>query len=541
MIIVVLAAMTQSSFAQPLLKWESVFGGSGADRAYSVVQTDDGGFVFAGSTMSNNFDVSGLHNNGQGDGDIWIAKVSKTGSLVWQKVYGGAADDVAHCIIKTSDGGFIVAGTTSSTDGDAAGGGYHGGSGDAWIIKLNADGSIKWQKCYGGSLSDGANSIVQASDGNYVFAGFTSSSNGDITKNQGINDYWVVKIDTLGKLLWSSTFGGSDNDIANSITLAYDGSFAVAGYSSSADGDVDNPLSADDFWIIKVTSSGSLGWHYNYGGSDEDEANAIVATADSGFAVAGYTYSTDGNVRGFIGGSDFWVIKLNRNGVFVWQSTLGGMYDDQAQSIVQTADRGYIVVGKTNSDDSDVKTKLHNLPNNPLYFDAWVTKLSPSGQLQWAKTYGGGSDDEAWGVIQTSDTGYAIAAETKSIDGDVNPPTHGDYDVWMLSLMTDTTGRGSGNTGAVAIGSEFSSQSISLYPNPTTGTARVTYDLAKTSDVHVALFNSLGEQVKTLVSGKQSEGFHSLRFELGSLPQGEYFIHLQAGDQSKVEGLLFTR
>jgi hypothetical protein len=540
MMIAIFAAMAENSFAQPDKKWESVFGGSNADRAYSVVETDDSGFVFAGSTMSNNGDVSGLHSNGQGDGDVWIAKISKTGALVWQQVYGGSADDVAHCIIRTHDGGFIVAGTTSSTDGDATGGGYHGGSGDAWIIKLNADGSIHWQKCYGGSLSDGANSIVQAADGNYVFAGFTSSSNGDITKNQGGNDYWVAKIDTSGKLLWSSTFGGSDNDIANSITQAYDGSFAVAGYSNSADGDITNPMNADDFWIIKVTTSGTLGWHYNYGGSDEDEANSIVATADSGFAVAGYTYSLDVNVKGFIGGSDFWILKLNRNGVYVWQSTLGGQYDDQARGIVQTADGGYFVVGKTNSDDSDVKG-LHNIANSSLYSDIWATKLSPTGKLQWAKTYGGSLDDEAWAVIQTLDTGYVIAGETKSINGDVIPATHGDYDVWMLSLMTDTTGRGSGHTGAVAIEGGFSGNSLSLYPNPTNGSTKVTYELAKLSDVHVALFNSLGEQVKTLAAGKQSEGSHSLRFDLGSLPQGEYFIRLQAGDQSKVEGLLLTR
>src|SRR5690606_15934938 len=158
----------------------------GDDIAYSIQQTFDGGYILAGESNSTDWDVTGNH----GGFDYWVVKISDQGSIQWQNSLGGSGNDRANSIIQTTDGGYIVTGYSNSTDGDVSG--NHGGV-DFWVVKLNNQGVIEWQKSLGGSNSDAAYNIQQTEDGGYVVAGLSSSNDGDVSENQAGEDFWVVK------------------------------------------------------------------------------------------------------------------------------------------------------------------------------------------------------------------------------------------------------------------------------------------------------------------------------------------------------------
>ncbi|MBM7560374.1 Ig-like domain-containing protein [Marinitoga litoralis] len=243
------------SFTTKINQWQKTFGGSDLDSAHSIEQTTDGGFIVAGYTKSNDGDVTGNH--GLYSYDYWIIKLDENGNLEWQKTFGGSDSDSAHSIEQTTDGGFIVAGYTKSNDGDVTG--NHGGA-DYWIIKLDSNGNLEWQKTFGGSNWDYAQSIEQTTDGGFIVAGYTWSNDGDVTGNHGLYsyDYWIIKLDENGNLEWQKTFGGSDSDSAHSIEQTTDGGFIVAGSTRSYDGDVTGDKGDYDYWIIKLDESGNL-------------------------------------------------------------------------------------------------------------------------------------------------------------------------------------------------------------------------------------------------------------------------------------------
>jgi hypothetical protein len=345
-------------------------------------------------------------------------------AIEWQKCLGGTADDFANSIQQTSDGGFIVAGETRSNDGDVSG--NHGKS-DAWVVKLNSLGDILWKKCLGGTGNDYARSIQQISDGGFILTGYTNSNNGDVSGNNGYYDAWVVKLNSSGDILWQKCLGGTYDDYARSIQQTSDTGFILAGYTFSNDGDVSGNHGFSDAWVVKLNSSGDIIWQKCFGGTNEDYAYSIQQTSDSGFIVAGYTFSNDGDVSGYHGYFDYWVVKLNSSGDIEWQKCLGGTYYDYAYSIQQTSNGGFIVAGSTNSNNGDV-SGYHG------YFDYWVVKLNSSGDIEWQKCLGGTNNDYANSIQQTSDGGFIVAGYTESNDGDVSGYHGGDYDAWVVKL-----------------------------------------------------------------------------------------------------------
>ena len=337
------------SFAQqaPAIQWQKCLGGTNEDNSRSIQPTPDGGYIMAGYTWSTNGDVQGYH----GNEDIWVVKLSSTGSLQWQKALGGTGTDETYSIQPTIDGGYIVAGTTSSTDGDVVG---NHGNWDAWVIKLSATGVIVWQKALGGINNDSANSILPTLDGGYIVAGTTSSNNGDVTGNHGNDDAWVVKLNSTGSLQWQKALGGTTEDVAHCIQPTTDGGYIVAGYTLSTDGDVTGNNGNRDAWVVKISSTGSLQWQKALGGTGEERVYSIQPTTDGGYIVAGNTYSNNGDVTGAHGGGDAWVVKLSSTGSLQWQKALGGTGVDRAKSIQPTPNGGYIVTGTTNSSDGDI-------------------------------------------------------------------------------------------------------------------------------------------------------------------------------------------
>ncbi|MCF6308692.1 MAG: T9SS type A sorting domain-containing protein [Flavobacteriaceae bacterium] len=341
-----LIVITTSLYSQNI-EWETNLGGSGTDSATSIQQTADNGYIIAGYSWSNDGDIS--ENNG--DDDIWIVKLDGTGSLVWETNLGGSSWDEAYSIQQTIDGGFVVAGFSWSNNGDVSenNGGY-----DFWIVKLDDLGSLVWETNLGGSSWEVASSIQQTIDEGYIIAGYTTSNDGDVSENNGADDFWIVKLDVNGSLVWEKSLGGSGFDNATSIQQTADGGYIVAGASNSSNGDVGGNYGNYDYWIVKLDINGTLVWENNFGGSNEDWANYIQQTTDGGYIMVGWSKSSDFDVSGNNGRRDYWVVKLDSNGVLVWEKNLGGSYDDIASSIQQTFDGGYIIAGFTSSTDGDI-------------------------------------------------------------------------------------------------------------------------------------------------------------------------------------------
>ena len=428
------------SFAQsPSLQWQKCLGGIGYDQAQSIQPTTDGGYIMAGWTDSADGDVTGNH----GSQDAWGVKISNTGSVQWQKVLGGTGSDYSTSIQPTPDGGYIVAGWTSSTDGDITG--NHGGY-DAWVVKLSSTGSLQWQKALGGTADEYAESIQPTTDGGYIVAGYTLSNNGDVTGNHGNNDAWVVKLSSTGSLQWQKALGGTGYDSAFSIQPTTDGGYIVAGYTSSTDGDVTGNHGNQDAWVVKISSTGGLQWQKALGGSATDQAFSMQSSPDGGYIIAGYSNSINGDVTGNHGSQDVWVVKLNSTGSLQWQKALGGTSDDQAKSVQPTSDGGYIVAGITGSFDG-------NVTGNHGGQDAWVVKLNSTGSLQWQKALGGTNGDYAKSIQPTPDGGCIVAGYNFSTNGDVTG-NHGSYDAWVVKLGPELSTPG------------FVKEAIVVFPNP---------------------------------------------------------------------------
>ena len=240
----------------------------------------------------------------------------------------------------------------------------------------------------------------------------------------------VCLAQTAPTIMWQKSLGGSDWDWAYSIQQTSDGGFIVAGGSYSNDVYVTGNHGSTDYWVLKLKPSGDIEWQKSLGGSDADEAFSIQQTSDGGFIVAGYSESNDGDVTGNHGWYDYWVVKLNTSGAIDWQKSLGGSYSDAAYSIQQTSDDGFIVAGGSYSDDGDVT-------ENHLSADYWVVKLNSSGNIEWQKSLGGSDDDIATSIQQTSDGGFIVAGYSGSNNGDVTG-NHGNVDYWIVKLSPDT-------------------------------------------------------------------------------------------------------
>ena len=352
--------------------------------------------------------------------------------------YGGSNDDYPKSIVQLTDGGYITAGISkSSGSGDFAGTNH--GFWDFWVVRMNSLGQLLWEKNFGGNNSDYARSIKQTSDGGYIVAGYTvSSASGDVTgTNNGALDFWIVKLDSSGTIQWQNNYGGNDSEDCKEIQQTSDGGYIVAGYtSSSANGDVTGTNNGNgDFWVVKLNSSGTIEWQKNYGGSNWDIAESIKQTSDGGYIVCGYTLSSaTGDVTGTNnGGDDYWVVKLDSSGTIEWQKNYGGSGNESALSIRQTPDGGFLIVGYTDSSSSGDITGVNNGNN-----DMWIVKTDNTGTIQWQYNYGGSENEAATEAAQANDGGYVLSVETKSsASGDVTGTNHGGGDYWIVKVNSE--------------------------------------------------------------------------------------------------------
>ncbi len=353
---------TDTSFDYWLLKfdasgqqqWQKVYGGSDDDRGEDLITTNDGGYAILGSSKSNDGDVS----NNSGSNDFWVAKLDASGTIIWEKSFGYVGADSAFSIIQTQDNGFLLSGVLDVSASDGAGNNRmnmerHAG-GDYWVIKIDAMGDLQWSRYFGGTFTDTAYDSVQTQDGNFLIMGSSDSDDVDINNNKGTYDFWVVKLNNTGTLLWEKSFGGTEIDEARAITTTADGNFFIAGDSRSNDIDLSTNNGAADVWIIKINSDGDLLWEKTFGGSSFDGVKAIYKTQNNEFLVAGNSRSSDGNLTKNNGQNDAWIFKINAQGNVMWQKTIGWNDVDLLMGITELNNGSIVGVGNTNSSDIDI-------------------------------------------------------------------------------------------------------------------------------------------------------------------------------------------
>jgi len=298
--------------------------------------------------------------------------------IQWNGCYGGFTPgglsniDNGFCIQQTSDGGYIAIGTTNSTDGNAVGGGYHGilPTKDVWVLRLDSLGNIIWQKCYGGTGDDDGRFIIQTKDGGFIFVATTNSNDFDVSGlhvSGTTTDAWVVKLTTTGIITWQKCLGGTGDETARCILQSFDSSYVISGQTNSNDFDV------------------------------------------SGLHVSGTT-------------TDAWVVKLTTTGIITWQKCLGGTGDETALSIIQAKDSNYVFAGSTNSINNGNIVGYHS--GTIGSFDFLVIKLSKinGNIIAWStgtNCFGGTADDRAFSIKQTFSGGYVINGYTSSTNGDI--------------------------------------------------------------------------------------------------------------------------
>lgn len=396
---------THFLFSQDI-EWLRCYGGSERENAFTMSITDDAGFIVAGSAMSNDGDVS----NNYGQSDCWILKLDADGEIIWERNYGGTGTETAYAIKSTSDGGYLFAGATNSINGDVQGQhGYY----DVWVVKTDSVGNIIWQNCLGGGNRESAYAAAECHDGGYILAGYTLSDDGDISVHLGEEDAWVVKLDSTGNLEWEKTFGSDIREYANTIMQTPDNGFIMGG----AQRIINSSTLWDDAWIVKIDNSGELIWQKCFGGSDSDVPNHIMRTDDHGFIISGNTRSEDGDVNGYSGAGDAWVIKIDSVANLEWQNCIGSDEDDRSKRSF-VLNNNIHIIGFTKS-------------NNGIFYD-----------------------------------------------------NHGDYDVWV-SKLSETVG----------IKNNLNHFSFELYPNPSTGNYIKVFCNTDLENLQVSCFNISGQEI----------------------------------------------
>ncbi len=432
---------------------------------------------------------------------------------LWTKTFGGSGADEGWSVQQTVDGGFIVAGFTES---------FGAGNADVWLIKLDIDGNEEWNQTFGGENEDEGFSVAQTMDGGYIVAGDTWSF------GAGGSDVWLIKTDASGNEVWNRTFGGSGNDGAWEVQQTADSGYVIVGgsflYKTDADGNeqwtqlIFNSMSSvhqtsdggyivggqkfnqqgkRDVRLLKTDGNGNELWSRTFGGANEnDDARSVRETTDGGYIIAGSTRSFGA------GATDFWLIKTDENGNEVWNRTFGGQSFDDGHSVQQTQDGGYIIAGNT-------------LSFGAGDLDVWLVKVDAAGDEEWNRAVGESGQEQGYYVSQTADGGYIVTGRRGGFGEN--------RDVFLVRISADSS-----LTSVEAKQNEIPSE-FSLgqnFPNPFNPSTAIDYMVKKGAHVKIDVFSVTGQHIKTLVDGRKSAGTHQLRFRGGNLAGGIYFYRM---------------
>ncbi len=416
--LLVLSIIPSFLFSQYDLEWENNYGGSRNDIVNHIIETSDNGFLLIGHTTSEDNDVS----VNKGSRDLWVVKISESGELLWEKTYGGSESDIGRYGIELSSGDIMILAESFSSDGDVS---SAIGRSDIWLLKISNEGNLIWEKSYGGSGSETGDFIHQANDGSFLVTGSGDSDDGIASSNNGSNDLWLINLDAEGEVIWFEGFGGrhwdrmtdiielsnsyllagssavfdgsfvgnheawlmevtkegamiwekkiggTETDSFGSLLQADDGNYFAVGTTHSSNAEFSSNKGVADIFIYKFDSVGNEIWKKLYGGSKIDFENSAIKLDNGNIFIAGVTASNDGDVSGFNGVRDYWVLELDQDGNILWQDCYGSGFYDEAKTVLATNDGGLLVGGTSRLAHGDVSDNFGN-------DDIWMVKLTES-------------------------------------------------------------------------------------------------------------------------------------------------------------------
>lgn len=453
--LLILVLFTSFSIDAQDIIWEKSYGGKHADYLFDAQPTADYGFILAGSSLSNKSGNKTQDNHG--DLDYWVWKMNEKGDLDWQKSLGGSGFDLLQSIKNTKDGGFILSGTSNSTNNFQKKDTCKGVT-DFWIVKLNAKGEEQWQKTIGGSGQDELITAFQTRDGGYILGG-SSSSNPSIKKNnsneksslevkpdlygkseksRGNMDYWIVKLDKVGVVQWQKTYGGEYTDLLCSMEQTKDGGYVLGGYSNSPQsGDkTDTNIGIGDYWIVKIDDKGTIEWQKTYGGNGDNELYVIHQTDDGGYIAGGNSNSTNPltALGGMVSnGTDYWVLKMDDKGTIVWSETYDFGKVDILTSLIENNDHTFLIGGYAQSENTNSLTKIVKRDKEGIN-DYVALKINEKGEVLWSKTVGSSGEDILRKLIETRDGGYLLTGTSNAKSSRDKNSAIGSNDFWVVKL-----------------------------------------------------------------------------------------------------------
>lgn len=359
----------------------------------------------------------------------------------WDKSIGGVENDYGKVVLKLPDGGYLIGGESNSpagSDGDKTVG-TNGGT-DLWIVRYNANHQRQWDKNYGGISNEELNTIIATDDGGFLLGGHSNSPQANGMKtgpHYGGFDYWIVKINSGGDYQWDQSYGGDRNDYLMNITALSDGTgYLLGGYSTSP---VSGTKEADqfgtfDYWVIRIDNNGIKAWDKTYGGDQSEELHGILPTPDGHYLLAGQSSSPagPGKTAALLGDSDYWLVKIDASGKRLWDKTLGGTTSDFLRSFIPAGDGAFLLSGLSDSGKSNTKTE-ENLGG----YDYWIVKVDPEGERIWDKTLGGTDEDSPTSAILTADGGFLVGGQSQSNKSETkSADSRGISDYWVVYLSS---------------------------------------------------------------------------------------------------------
>ncbi|MBK7443825.1 MAG: putative metal-binding motif-containing protein [Bacteroidetes bacterium] len=420
------------------IEWSNALGGPGYEDATDVIYSNDGGYLVVANSGEIGGDVTGFYG---GAVDIWLTKLDSAGNLVWQKNYGGSNIEKSRAGIATIDGGYIIVGYTGSEDHDVS---FNHGLTDAWVFKVDSIGNIVWERSYGGTKSEQGWAICGTDDGNFVFVGYSHSNNGDLTSHYvttATSDFWIVKIDNTGNIIWQKSYGSTEDDYAYGVVELFNGDITVGGVTQWGDGDVigfHGGIGVEDGWVIDLDSNGALKWSKAYGGTDYDVIWDITKASDSTIHCVGQAKSFDGDITDHKGTPDDYYLddcmylRLDSSGNLLIEKCFGGSGSDVGFSLSTTMDGTVILGANSSSNDGDVSG--HH--GGEYTSDFWIVKLDSFANIEWSVSLGGDTADASYSIIQAPDSGYVTVGICVSENGDVvdHYPGTLHWDSWVVKL-----------------------------------------------------------------------------------------------------------